>query len=546
MTNDPNADDQDGCLTQQSSTTPLIQIDNYKRRSLYPESTMFRSVPDINKPPFYVKRLDDHLRIGSFVHIHLPGQKDDTTIARIHSGINATGLRFVLFPPLFPRYNLNDQSHPKLPKHNYTRVMLGLGSRNTELYESSTTFDVVEDASSVISHPAFVFSLHEFKSPKNIWTEGLDNFFFVRFRMPIIDSDPPVGCLHPLEEKTKLCFPNEHACRFIVDKAVPPPRCFHQSSFVGLFLLRKALVKLLNKSSGQAEEHEVTGDTIGLVPTETWTYIVQLCRIQGIDIHTTKGSASYLDIDPKFTRKKVKISYPTTIIRFRSSDDLQFLRGLLGFGSTYGCTDRKPTLADGPNGTSFKPEHRVTLVKGSTSEEKENFKVRSRDQQVDLCWSDFHCRVVVGYEQYQYSLDHKGKLKNDPPTEDLKNILQGTPTSSDDKTDTTDVYQHEPSDTTESDSEPSKAPSPASPNKIAKSTAQDSPSSRIKIGHQFTDWDEQNVYEVIAVNRNENGPFVVSRIIGGVFYDHDLPMDQQEIHKWEDADEVLLLIRQFN
>ena len=306
-------------------------------------------------------------------------------------------------------------------------------------------------------------------------------------------------------------------------------------------------MKLLNKSSGQAQEHEVTGDTIGLVPTETWTYIVKLFCNEGIKVHTTKGSASYLDIDRKFTRKKVKMFYPTTIIRFRSSDDLKFLRGLLGFGSTYGCTERKPTLADGPKGCPLKPEHRLTVVKGSKIDEQEYFRLRSSEQCVDLCWSDFHCRVVVGYEQFQYSLDHNGKVKNSPPTEDLKNILQGTPEKDDD----TDVYQHEPSDTTATDSESSKnsdavSPSPPAPKKVAKSDANDSPSSRIKVGHQFTDWDEQNIYEVIAVNRNENGPFVVSRIVGGVFYDHDLPMDQQEICKWEDADEVLLLIHQFN
>ena len=40
--------------------------------------------------------------------------------------------------------------------------------------------------------------------------------------------------------------------------------------------------------------------------------------------------------------------------------------------------------------------------------------------------------------------------------------------------------------------------------------------------------DEQNIYEVKSVNRYENGPFVVSQIVGGVFYNHDLLPDQQK------------------
>ena len=487
--------------------------------------------PQINAPPIYVKAIDDHLRIGSFVHVHL-AERNFTTIARIHSRIGKSGLRFVVYPPLFPKDDKPHPSHGPLPTHHYPRILISTGCRNVELYQSRLIVEKKQDGASIIICPAFVFTYYEFKHPKNAWTHGLKNVFIVRFEAVKKDPDNP-SCPISLREVDNqdlyICFPNEHQLRQVVDDAIRPPRCFHQSAFVGLFMIRKALFKLLNKCSGQSEEEEVDRETIGLIPTETWTYIVHLCRQEGMKTHETKGSASYLDVEPNFTRKKVRMEYPTTIIRFESPSELQFLRGLLGFGSTYGSTERKPTLKDGPEGVSIKPDHRLTVVNGVVSEDSDNesnFKVRSRAQRVDLCWSDFHCQVVVGYEQYQYSVGNDGKIRNAPPNPAMSKLLRGDYSEED----PTLVSSKESSDN---------SPSHKSP-RLNKNDDQ------VLIGQQFADWDDENVYEVISVDDGCSGLFVLARVIGGPLYDHDLSDEHQKTEKWEDIDEVKLLIRQYN
>ena len=504
----------------------------------------FRYPPDVNAPPIYVKNIDDHLRIGSFVHIKLKGQNDGTTtIARIHSTFGATGIRFVIYPPLFPSKKQQHHTHPILPKHNFPKILLDIGSRNQELYESEAEYDVATNAESIILYPAFVFSLEEFKQPKNSWAHGLKNVFFVRFRCPQEPSTVSGDSRHPQLVPLKafdqnLCFPNEHLKRVVSDEAIRPPRCFHQSAFVGLFVIRRSITKILNKSSGQAEEEEVVGVQIGLVPTETWTYIVHMSRSENIKAHLTKGSASYLDVDPDFTRRKVKIQYPTAIIRFQSSSELAFLRGLLGFCSTYGSIERKPTLKDGPRGLPLKREHRLTLVNGTSDEECDRdapFKIRSRNQRVDLCWSNFHFKIIVGYQQYHYSVNRSGQLKNPPPSDHMTSVLsppqqnKAKDTSSSSKNDSPDTFNKILQASDSSDDSDPKDPS-------------EFPD--LHLGDQFTDKD--NVYEVISIQIKTEEPFVLARVVAGDLFDHSLPLKKQYVRKWWDLDEVFMLVQDFN
>ena len=522
----------------------------------------FRYPPEINSPPVYVDSIDDNLRVGSFVHIKLKGQSDGTTtIARIHARLGPTGMRFVLYPPLFPHNNRQHPTHPSLPKHHHRKILLNIGSRNTELYESEVDYDVPYNASAIILHPAFVFSIEEFKEPKNSWAHGLKNVFFVRFRCPQKHTGIPEDSIHspllPLKSyDQKLCFPNQHTKRVVLDEAIRPPRCFHESAFVGLFMIRKSITKILNKSSGQAELQEVVGAQIGLVPTETWTYIVHMSRSQGIKVHVTKGSASYMDVDPDFTRKKVKIQYPTTIIRYQTNSELQFLREMLGFCSTYGSTEKKPTLSDGDRGLPLKREHRLTLVNGSGNENNDPdapFKIRTRQQRVDLCWSNFHFRVIVGYQQYHYSVNRDGELTNEPPTEHLASVLGAEPKDKhvlrSDKSKNQSPKQAKQAGLLK---DPSQGDSPDTFNKILQASDSDCSSDEgnpndlpnIHIGDQFTD--DDNVYEVLSVQVKAKEPFALVRVVGGDLFDHSLPLDKQYVRKWDDLEEVMMLIEDFN
>ena len=372
--------------------------------------------PQINSPPLYVKAIDDNLRVGSFVRIII--DKNTTSIARIHSRIGQTGLKFVVFPPLFPKNPTTTPPLPKIPEHNFPRILISTGCRNIELYQSKLLVQKKVDGASIILHPAFVFNYSEFKKPKNAWTHGLSNVYIARFRVTLQNLEDPSSrekLVQLDDHDLHLCFPNEHLLRRISDGAICPPRCFHQSAFVGLFLIWKAIFKLLKKCSGQAEEREVAGETIGLIPTETWTYVVHLCRRHGIKTHNSMATASYLDVDPSFTRKKVRMEYPSSLIRFKTPEELKFLRGLLGFGSTYGLTERKPTLKDGEEGLPIKHDHCITVVNGQADDDEDGpIKKHCRAQRVDFCWSDFSFRVVVSYEQFQFSVGNDGKLRSPP------------------------------------------------------------------------------------------------------------------------------------
>ena len=412
-------------------------------------------------------------------------------------------------------------------------------------------FDQKERGASRILYPAFVFSYEEFHNPKNRWAHGLKNVFFVRFSEHHEQEDglPRRHVLKEIEQfEKKLCFPNEHANHVLLDEAIRPPRCFHQSAFTGLFVIRRALVKLLNKCGGSSEEQEITSDTIGLVPTETWTYIVHLCRRQGIKVHSSKTSASYLEVEPNFTRHKVRLQYPSSTIRFQSPEELKFLRSLIGFCSTYGSSERKPTLSDGAAGISLKRKHRLTLVKGTPPDDEAKFRIRSRSQRVDLTWSDFHCRVLVGYEQYNYDIDRQGNLKNPPPTDHLEFVLKGG-TNSPDNDDPSTKAQEKPQDKPKHDDT---VESDTTFNKILAMTDSDATTVEsddddcLVVGASFQDHDDQNVYEVKAIQRNKEGEYVISQVIAGMDYDHDLPMNMQEVRKWEDLDEVRLLINDYN
>ena len=365
---------------------------------------------NVNEWPLYVPAIDDHLRIGSFVHVKLPNQDEGTTtIARITKRFEGKHC-LTLFFPLFPPQNQPLKCHPSLPSHSQRPIMSGPGAESIELYQTNY-FPKVEhktkDRSKFpqILFPAFVFTPQELSIPKNSWANGLSNVYIVRF----FDQS---GVLQPLPSPiVALCFPNENKFKGFHSYTTVTSRCYHESVWCGLYMLRKAISKILNKPSGQSEEKQIETISIGYVPLETFNYINTVCSFYSSNIacHHLKMSESYISLDSSFSRKKVKMTYSSGFLRFESEDELSMLRSLLGLAATYGSSKIRPTLKDAPHGLPLKRGHSLTVVKGKenspppddndSSDGQPIFSKRSSEQRVDFHFLQFNVRVTVGFQR---------------------------------------------------------------------------------------------------------------------------------------------------
>ena len=388
---------------------------------------------EVNQPPIFVKHLDDSVRIGSFVHVELHDQEPDTTtIARIERRCYG-GFHLCLFYPLFPKEKAANS--PPLPIHQERPIPFGSpGSLNIELYQSAERLSVVKGEVCKILHPAFVFSVNELTISNNAWAHGIHNVFVLRFiEQRDEESLDETSFLEKIDPEERVCFPNTNPKHIKKDRLTALSRCLHETIWCGLYLIRKAIIKLLNKRSSRSEPAEVSSVSVGYIPLETYNYLSLLvndnlyssCRIFNL-------SESYMDTDSKLSRKKLRFHYNAGVMRFETKEDIEILREVLGIACTYGSLEHRPRLADGTSGVPIQSGHSLSVIRGreepdnaSEDSEKRPFKRIFKEEGVDLCFSTLNTRVTVGFAKYKYHSQRNGSLKFPPPTPHLENILQG-------------------------------------------------------------------------------------------------------------------------
>ena len=480
----------------------------------------------INQPPLYVNHLDDCLRVGSFVHAKLWKQEPGTTtICRIKRRTQ-NGFHLRLFYPLFPLKK--NERLPDLPKHHHRPIPFGSpGSLNTELYQSTDFLSVTPGETCDILYPAFVFSVTEIADPKNSWAHGLTNVFVLRFLEQKNDHFRDSSTfLSNLPEDESVCFPNDVTGRLAMDHLVGGKRCYHESVWRGLYLIRKAITKTLNRRTSLAESEELSSLSIGHIPMETFNYLAIVTKES---LHSKcqffYQSESFQDSDYLLTRKKLKFSFKLGVLRFETSSDVEILRQTLGISCTYGSTEHRPRLADGPKGVVLSSGHCVTLVRGRDSQsdelpEEPPFKRLFRGNGVDIAFSPLNTRVTVGYNKYCYRTKRDGSLMHDPPTVHLKNIVEGR---------VKENYEN-----TMSHKQPP-TPDPNAPLDIG-----------ISIGDIYDK--EGTIYKVIQISRHQETELheITSRVIAGKLYDNDNPPKHQSVDKTLSHEDILELINAYN
>ena len=375
----------------------------------------------------YVEQVDDYFRLGTFVHARLPNQDDGTTTIGKLIIREGSKQSIILYLPLFPRKKLN--CHPTPPIHNYAPIEHSTGSHNIELYQTDVSMDIEdsERESIEVLYPAFVFHPSDLEKPDNSWAEGIKNVYVVRYSaFKNKDGQHKMTLANPQEIK---CFPTDYQRKGDFPQLVIASRCYHKNVWFGLFQIRKALMKLLNRCSGQAESKSVQSLSIGPIPNEVLNYIFTLANsnVPSLFCHFFPGSESYLDIDGKLTRRKIRMRFEKGIIRFNTQNDLDMLRQFVGLPAVYGSTEIKPTLKDGSMGKELKRGHCLTIVKGCAPEDRpKQFKRMSNEQRVDLHFSPHQVRVTVGCQTYRYDTKADGSLKVPPPTDHLESTLLQT------------------------------------------------------------------------------------------------------------------------
>ena len=390
--------------------------------------------------PIYIPSIDDTFRMGTFVHLKLPNQdRNTTTIGRIQKIPNGD-IAIRLFFPLFPKKNL--KCHPSVPSHSQEPVLHGCGSNIIELYQSSDVLTRPDPRFKdfKIMFPAFVFMPSDLSNPKNRWGDGLKNVFLLRFKQTRVNGKLRLVKLH---EGEVVCFPTEKEnYKALLPNLVAPPHCYHRNVWSGLFQLRKGIMKILNKRSGQNEHLDYDSITLGTIPLETFNYIHMVANsgIESLSCHTFSTSESYLDVDRSLTRRKIKMTFQSGLIRFESWQDIDILRSLLGIGAVYGSSEARPTLGDGKAGRPLKRGHFLTVVKGGEPQDGPPNKLQRRTlkQRVDLSFSPFAVKVTVSFERYHYDSKKDGTIINAPPTEHFKSLLTCTPYANDDVDSDTD------------------------------------------------------------------------------------------------------------
>ena len=325
------------------------------------------------KDAVYVKQLDDFFRLGTYCHAKLPNQDPGTTtICRlVNSSLSSNSKRVLLFLPLFPRKKL--ACHPDLPSHEYEHIEHSIGSENVELYQTDIHVDLTAaDNSEIIEilYPAFVFHHSELQKPENSWASGVKNVFVTRFcYFTSIHGEKTFALASPRE---LLAFPTDHQLKRDFPQLAIASRCYHKNVWWGLFQLRKALIKLLNRRSGQAESQSVQSLSIGSMSNKVINYIYSLANsnVQSLSCHFFPGSETYLDIDSNLTRRKIQMTFGKGMIRFETNQDLDMLRQFIGLPSVCGSTELRPTLKDGKTGKELRRGHCLTVIKGCPNEDR--------------------------------------------------------------------------------------------------------------------------------------------------------------------------------
>ena len=375
--------------------------------------------------PVYVYNMQDSFKIGSFVHIRLPKQDEDTTtIARLDYASDGE-LALTLFFPLFPPTELT--CHPQPPDHSIDPIVHGTGKDHIKLYRSGIQIKqshVIHKQIPVL-YPAFVFIIQDLSHPQNAWASGMRNVYVVRYKQRRIDDVPK---LVPIKPNEVVCFPTENIAPD-ENSLILCHRCYHRNVWTGLYLLRKAISKVLNRRSGTSEKHQVVNTcAIGLIPLEVFNYIhvIANSNVRTLTCHHLSSSESYMHIDEHLTRRKLKFEFEQGMMRFVSCDDMDLLRQFLSLGAVYGSPEIKPTLAESKHGHSLKIGHALTLVQGSNNENASPpFKRRSKEQRVDISFSPTQVRVTVLYCRYRYdTFRSNGALKHEPPTPHLQALLR--------------------------------------------------------------------------------------------------------------------------
>ena len=362
--------------------------------------------------------MQDSFRIGSFVHIRLPKQDEETTtIARLDYADDGE-LALTLFFPLFPDKELT--CHPPPPEHAIDPIVDGIGKNNVELYRSGIQ---------IKQFPSFILLLYSTSKNCRIPKmhgppeSGMRNVYVVRFKQRRIQHVPK---LVPIQPSDVLCFPTNSIAPDD-ESLIICHRCYHKNVWTGLYLLRKAISKVLNRRRRVSEKHQVVQTCgIGLIPLEVFNYIHVLANssVKSLTCHYCSSSESYLHIDENLTRRKLKFEFEQGVMRFVSCDDLDILRQFLGLGGVYGSPETRPTLAESKHGHTLKRGHSLTLVQASKQDDETPFKRRSKQQRVDLMFSPTQVRVTVAYSRYTFdTFRSTGRLKHDPPTPHLQAIL---------------------------------------------------------------------------------------------------------------------------
>ena len=391
-----------------------------------------------NHSPHYDLALGDTLRMGSFVYLR--DKKGNEHVGRLEcrqideSDIEISiDIRIRLFHPLFKKSSNPEKYKP--PKHSFPPLLQGVGSQQVELYESMDCVWVPNRPSSkppVLIFPTFVFTLEELALPKNSWAIGLYNVYVVRFHeTKNYDAvyELPKKVLCRLPKHAKFGFSNDHPKYDKPAKYIVPQRCLHESIWIGLYSLKKGLTKALNKRSGQSADKETITLNLGLMPNEVIWYISLVCNhLSKLDSHPISLSESYFHLDANLRRSKIKIAFNAGIIRFQTERELAILRMILGPGSTYGFSERRPTLKDGSDGLVIKRGQNMTVVAPSPQDSQTTerpFKRRTYEPRVDFTFSPYSVRLTVGYQRFNYAIKKDGSMEESPPCPNLKRLLDG-------------------------------------------------------------------------------------------------------------------------
>ena len=316
-----------------------------------PPSSPYCDTVCVNQVPYFDWTSMDTVRIGSFMAVQLREQDDPQaiTIARLEERLvdeeqdpdfAATSIRLRLFLPLFPVKRLS--WHPSPPSHNYTKIVHGCGSRNEEVYESSELRWISgekPDSEIKILFPTYVFTLEELSKRENRWAEGMHNVYFVRFWKHVIYSyvEKTKRRLEPLPAKVSMNFVNKHPDCQRYGNLIMPRRCMHQNIWMGLYKLRKFVLKIGRKRGDSRSLESELSWTVGCIPQECIQYIYSLANfLSHFSSHPVTLRDSFQKTGLVLFKPRIKLSYQAGVLKFETLQDMLFVISLFGEQVSHG------------------------------------------------------------------------------------------------------------------------------------------------------------------------------------------------------------------